>query len=337
MVRAVAAETPLAAALTAIIFLLFGVFDGLQHPDEAAWRVPISVVPALVLGIAAVAAARGWVAEHAMPALHGALAGIAMASTLGTVLLGGRAIELVYTLLIFAAAGSGVMSVRVFIALAVPGAMAYGAVLRHLPLSADDRWHWIAAGVVTLGAASYLLATRRRSIAALAAAQQEIETLAITDPLTGLLNRHGFSLAAGQLLAVARRQAVPVFALFVDVDGLKRVNDTAGHEAGDRLLQAVGREIQSAFRESDVVARWGGDEFVVVGLGAGSEPAAVEMRLVERLLANHECPQPWSPALSAGIARQPAASLKPEESLARLVDAADADMYRRRESRRRAG
>ena len=337
VVRTVAAEFSLAAALTAAIFLLFGIFDGLQHPAEAFWRVPISVVPAILLGVASYAAYRGRVAERATPAVVGALAGVAMCSTLGTVVLGGREVELVYTLLVFATAGSAVMSRTIFIVLAVPSAVAYGWVLAQLPLSSDDRWHWTTAGLVTFGAAAYILATRRRSIAALAAAHLEIETLAITDPLTGLLNRHGFSLAAGQLLAVARRQDLAVFALFVDIDGLKRVNDTAGHDAGDHLLHAVGTEIRKAFRESDVVARWGGDEFVVVGLGAGSEPAAVEIRLVERLLANHECPQQWTPALSAGIARQAAASLKPEESLARLVDSADADMYRRREIRRRAG
>lgn len=336
LTRTIAAEIPLGAGVTAVIFLLFGVFDGLQHPDEAEWRVAISMVPALVLAVAAHATRRGWIADHAMPAFYGFLAGTAMTSTLGTVVLGGRPAELVYTLIIFATAGSGVMSVRVFVWLSVPTVIAYGLVISHLPLLPDERWHWATAGVVAFGAALYMLAARRRSMTALAAAQQEIETLAITDPLTGLLNRHGFSLAAGQLLAVARRQAVPVFALFVDVDGLKGVNDSAGHDAGDRLLHAVGNEIRKVFRESDVVARWGGDEFVVMGLGGGSEPAAVELRLAERLLANQERPQQWTPMLSAGIARQAADTVTPEESLARLVDAADADMYRRREDRRLA-
>jgi diguanylate cyclase (GGDEF)-like protein len=333
--RTVAAEIPLAAALTAAIFLAFGLVDGLQHPEEAEWRVGIAVAPAIVLAIAAYFTQRGQVPDGWMPALYGALAGIAMASTLGTVVLGGRAVELVYTLLIFATAGSGVMSRRIFGLLTACTALAYGAVVSRLPLTPDERWHWVMAGVVALGAAVYMLAARRRSIAALARAQQEVETQAITDPLTGRLNRHGLAVSASQLLAVARRQATPVFALFVDVDGLKSVNDSAGHEAGDRLLRAVGAEIHAAFRESDVVARWGGDEFVVIGLGNGSEPAAVEIRLVERLLANHECPHQWTPAVSAGVARLAATELGREDCLPRLVDAADGDMYRRRLTRRR--
>ena len=94
----------------------------------------------------------------------------------------------------------------------------------------------------------------------------------------------------------------------------------------------MGREIRGAFRESDVVARWGGDEFVVVGLGIGSEPSVVESRLIERLRANPDVPEEWIGSLSAGTARQPATA-GPEDSLARLVDAADADMYRRRAMR----
>ena len=334
--RTVVAEMPLAATVGGAIFIGFGLVDSVRAPSEAGWRMAICVVPAIVLFLLAWVTSRGRLRQDLAPTCYAIAVLVTMLSTLGTVMLGRQPVELVYTLLVFASAGAGVLEWTPFAAIAVAGSFGFGEVLSTLRLGDDEFWHWIMAWAVTICAAGYVLATRRRSIAALAAAQQEIETLAITDPLTGLLNRHGFTLAAGQLLAVARRQAVPVFVLFVDVDGLKRVYDGAGHDAGDRLLQAVGREIRGAFRESDVVARWGGDEFVVLGLGNGSEPAALELRLVERLLANHECPREWIPAVSAGLARQSAVDLKPEESLARLVDTADADMYRRRDSRRRA-
>ena len=101
----------------------------------------------------------------------------------------------------------------------------------------------------------------------------ELRRLALRDDLTGVLNRRGFLLLAEQQLAVARRTSTPITVLFVDVDGLKRVNDTFGHQAGDRALADVATLMRATFRASDVIGRIGGDEFCALLLDDGVEPA----------------------------------------------------------------
>lgn len=89
---------------------------------------------------------------------------------------------------------------------------------------------------------------------------EQMALVAATDPLTGLANRHGLEQAATGLLERPGQQAV----LMIDLDRFKPINDTLGHEVGDRVLVEVAARLRSAVRESDVVARLGGDEFVVL-------------------------------------------------------------------------
>jgi diguanylate cyclase (GGDEF)-like protein len=88
--------------------------------------------------------------------------------------------------------------------------------------------------------------------------------LAETDELTGALNMRGFAIAASRLVAQAARYERPVTVLMIDSDNLKAVNDTHGHEAGNQLLRRLARVIQAELRGSDVLARYGGDEFIVL-------------------------------------------------------------------------
>jgi diguanylate cyclase (GGDEF)-like protein/PAS domain S-box-containing protein len=97
--------------------------------------------------------------------------------------------------------------------------------------------------------------------------EEQLRMLALDDDLTGLRNRRGFIVFGNQLLSVLQRTGEPASLLFLDVDQLKRINDTEGHAAGDAALAEVGRAIRETFRESDVMARVGGDEFAVL-LGA---------------------------------------------------------------------
>lgn len=92
---------------------------------------------------------------------------------------------------------------------------------------------------------------------------QELEHLSLTDELTGLYNRRGFFALAEHQLLVAQREGKRVGILLADVDGLKKINDSFGHEAGDLALSEFGQLLQEAFRKSDVLARIGGDEFAV--------------------------------------------------------------------------
>ena len=94
----------------------------------------------------------------------------------------------------------------------------------------------------------------------------EMEQLALTDELTGLRNRRGFLVLADQALRMARRTRARCALVFMDLDGLKRVNDTRGHAAGDTLIADAAKVLDHVFRESDVVARVGGDEFAVLAV-----------------------------------------------------------------------
>lgn len=99
-----------------------------------------------------------------------------------------------------------------------------------------------------------------------AAREAQLQRMAFEDPMTGLLNRRGFDAAADQLLRIARREHRAVTFMFVDIEQLKLVNDSEGHATGDRMIQAAGSVLRSAFRDADAVGRYGGDEFVVVAL-----------------------------------------------------------------------
>jgi diguanylate cyclase (GGDEF)-like protein len=105
-----------------------------------------------------------------------------------------------------------------------------------------------------------LRVTNRR----LESAQSELRQLVTTDALTGCRNRRYFDEVIGRELQRHRRYGVPLSIMFIDVDRFKAVNDTLGHEAGDRVLQTVAGFLTRHVREADYVFRWGGDEFLIL-------------------------------------------------------------------------
>ena len=100
--------------------------------------------------------------------------------------------------------------------------------------------------------------------AQLAEQSAELERLTLADDLTGLYNRRGLTAFGEQALYRARRDGTTVALLFLDLDGLKKINDTLGHGAGDDALRAVASIVGSTIRESDIAARIGGDEFCIL-------------------------------------------------------------------------
>ena len=110
---------------------------------------------------------------------------------------------------------------------------------------------------------------------------------AIHDPLTGLLNRAGLR-GHVDLAWAARRGNAPMAILFGDLDGFKRVNDTLGHDAGDEVLVHVAQRLSAAVRAGDVVARWGGDEFVILCPSVESSQHAT--RIADRIRRTLEAP-----------------------------------------------
>jgi diguanylate cyclase (GGDEF)-like protein len=104
--------------------------------------------------------------------------------------------------------------------------------------------------------------------------------LAETDDLTGLFNLRGFALAANRLFAQAVRHDRPTSVLMIDSDNLKGVNDAYGHESGNRLLRHIATAIQAELRFTDVAARYGGDEFIVL---LPETPAKGALEVAERI------------------------------------------------------
>ena len=108
---------------------------------------------------------------------------------------------------------------------------------------------------------------RERLVEQLQRANAELKTQALTDALTGLMNRRALMQELARLTSLAQRTGSWLLAGAIDLDGFKQINDQHGHDAGDQFLCGIARRLQAALRGGDVLARMGGDEFVVIGLG----------------------------------------------------------------------
>ncbi len=128
------------------------------------------------------------------------------------------------------------------------------------------------------------ISDRRAEGEALTRLSADLKRLAITDELTDLLNRRGFTTLATHQTALARRHGWPMVVFALDLDGLKQINDRGGHHLGDAALRAVADALRAVLRESDVVGRMGGDEFAVLLVNATEDAAAsFEARLTAAL------------------------------------------------------
>nr|WP_269810906.1 GGDEF domain-containing protein [Kineosporia rhizophila] len=156
----------------------------------------------------------------------------------------------------------------------------------------------------------------------------------VKDPLTGVANRKGLELVARPMIDLARRQGHAVHALVVDVDTLRGINEEHGIRDGDEVLVAVAQALGSATRATDVVARWAGDEFVMIGPGTGTSPLEMERRIRAHLAETLKLPkETWQGRVSAGIA-----TLVPwdADDLEGLLERAIQDLSLRRSLKRRA-
>lgn len=195
------------------------------------------------------------------------------------------------------------------------------------------------SGITTLMALTLAAAvTGHKTIAArLKKLSLELEQLALTDELTGVRNRRGFLVLAEHAWRLARRTHVPCRLLFIDLDGVKQVNDTQGHQVGDALLMDAARVLASVFRETDVIGRIGGDEFAVLELMDKTEvPGNGSPRLQAAINDfNRNAGQPYRLSMSVGIEDLPATG---ETTLEALLSRADIAMYgRKREQVRQRG
>lgn len=165
--------------------------------------------------------------------------------------------------------------------------------------------------------------------------EEELRSLSLRDELTGLYNRRGFITLAAQELKMADRLKKGIYILYADLDGLKVINDTLGHKEGDSAIRETALILKETFRNSDVIGRIGGDEFVIIPIGtAGDNINVITTRLQRNIdTQNGKVNRNYKLSLSVGVA-----FYDPEhpETIDELLTRADALMYEMKGNRRKA-
>lgn len=169
--------------------------------------------------------------------------------------------------------------------------------------------------------------------AAMVEAEVASFSLAIGDELTGLSNRRGFEMLGERLVRAARRLDLPASVIYADLDNMKPINDTYGHECGDLAIKEAAQALNGTLRASDLVARIGGDEFCALLIGAAATAAPTLISRVEGTIAarNAESDKPWKLSLSLGVAESPPGEAK---TLWDVVGESDAAMFEAKRAKR---
>ena len=164
--------------------------------------------------------------------------------------------------------------------------------------------------------------------------QEKQRVMAITDELTGLCNRRGFFTLAEQQLNLAKRQKKGICMLYADVDNLKGINDTLGHQKGDLALIDTSNLLKATFRESDIIARIGGDEFVVIPVGPERDNVEIITARFQQNLKDHNAKRSRSYKLSISFG---VAYFDPENpcSIDELLAQGDKMMYDQKRLKRK--
>lgn len=164
-------------------------------------------------------------------------------------------------------------------------------------------------------------------------AEETIRNLSMTDELTGIYNRRGFMTFTQQALKIAGRMKNVVSLFFADVDGLKWINDNLGHDHGDMVILDAANILKTTFRESDIIARMGGDEFALVTTGDSLFNAETLIARLQENIEKHnrEKDRPFRLSMSVGMVRYNFAHPKTIEDL--LVEA-DKQMYEQKRKKK---
>jgi len=152
-----------------------------------------------------------------------------------------------------------------------------------------------------------------------------LRSLALIDHLTGLYNRHGFFSLAQHYIKLSHRNGTGLLLLYCDLDDLKGINDTYGHQVGDKVLKEIASILKETFRESDIISRYGGDEFVILALDVneGSKRILLD-RLRENIDIRNKYNKDYKISLSIGAAIYDRSIHKCIED---LISEADKQMY----------
>ena len=164
--------------------------------------------------------------------------------------------------------------------------------------------------------------------------EEKLQSMSLVDDLTGLYNRRGFFALSQQQLKMAERTKQKVLLFFADLDNMKQINDTVGHQEGDNALVDITAVLKETFRKSDIISRVGGDEFAVLAIDTTDETEAVLANRLQGALeaCNRLRTGKHSLSLSTGVAR-----FDPEtpSSLDELMTRADRLMYEQKRTRQR--
>jgi diguanylate cyclase (GGDEF)-like protein/PAS domain S-box-containing protein len=189
-------------------------------------------------------------------------------------------------------------------------------------------------GVEAMGLAVMRDVTDERRLEDLLARQaEELRSLSLRDELTGLNNRRGFVTLATQQLKVAARMQRPIAVLFVDLNGMKPINDTLGHQAGDDALKDTGTILRTTFRESDIVSRLGGDEFAVLVNDVRPDDMRFVLARLEAGVERHNqtAQRPYRVSISIGVVHHAPGTVAAVED---LLAEADRRMYEDKRARK---
>ena len=157
-----------------------------------------------------------------------------------------------------------------------------------------------------------------------------VQSIANIDDLTNLFNRRGFIGVGEHVIAICKRMRRPATMMFFDLDGFKAVNDNFGHAEGDKVLKNIGTLMQSVFRNSDVVARMGGDEFCVLLTGTDTDHVERPLSNLTESIEMQNQHTPYDIGYSVGVVEFD----KRHQSLSRLMEEADHLMYEQKKTRK---
>ena len=172
------------------------------------------------------------------------------------------------------------------------------------------------------------VAELRAQLAASRTRINELETLADTDPLLGILNRRAFVRELDRAIAITDRYGHPSSLLFIDLDGLKKINDAKGHSAGDAVLAAIAKTLSENIRQTDSLGRLGGDEFSIIlshtNLSDAEKKASILERAISALELNYDG-EKLPASVSIGVVE-----LAGDLTSDHAIESADRRMYERK-------